>query len=174
VAADPLKNLRPLIERVYAYVAYRLGPGPDAEDVTNDVFERAVRYRESFDPKKGEPVAWLIGIARRCIDDRRRAIAAELGGTEQGEDAADDLDRQVVQRLTLREALGQLDDRSRELLALRYAADLTARDIGLLLGLRTNTVEVSVHRSLERLRSLLDPPGHEPTNARAPNSYPKG
>src|SRR5918999_4894134 len=50
---DPLANPEPLIRRVYSYVAYRLGDGPDAEDVTSDVFERALRYRESYDRQKG-------------------------------------------------------------------------------------------------------------------------
>ncbi len=65
---DPLRRPEPLIRAVYAYVAYRIGPGADAEDLTSDVFERALRYRESFDPRKGTPTAWLIGIARRCVD----------------------------------------------------------------------------------------------------------
>jgi DNA-directed RNA polymerase specialized sigma24 family protein len=55
---DPLANPEPLIRRVYAYVAYRIGDGADAEDVTSDVFERALRYRESYDQSKGEPAAW--------------------------------------------------------------------------------------------------------------------
>jgi RNA polymerase sigma-70 factor (ECF subfamily) len=173
VTRDPLRDLRPLIDRVYAYVSYRLGKGPDAEDVTSEVFERAVRYRASFDPEKGEPAAWLIGIARRCIDDRRRAIANALGETNLTEGTSDDLDGDVVGRLTLREALEQLDERSREILALRYTADLTARDIGELLGLKTNTVEVALHRSLERLRALLESPEPPPRDA-SPESYSKG
>ena len=50
---DPLANPRPLIRRVYAYVAYRIGDGADAEDVTSATFERALRYRASFDPARG-------------------------------------------------------------------------------------------------------------------------
>src|SRR5262249_52978238 len=65
--SDPLARPEMLVRRVYAYVAYRLGPGPDAEDVTNDVFERALRYRDSYDRTRSEPVSWLVGIARRCI-----------------------------------------------------------------------------------------------------------
>src|ERR687898_3458631 len=67
---DPLGNPEPLIRRVYAYVAYRIGDGPDAEDVTSETFERALRYRDSYDRSKGEPVGWLIGIARRVIAGR--------------------------------------------------------------------------------------------------------
>ena len=65
---DPLANPEPLIRRVYSYAAYRLGDGPDAEDATSDAFERALRYRDSYDRRKGEPTAWLIGIARRSVD----------------------------------------------------------------------------------------------------------
>ena len=68
---DPLADPEPLIRRVYAYVAYRIGGGPDAEDVTSEVFERALRYRDGYDPSKGDPAAWLIGIARRRLAIRR-------------------------------------------------------------------------------------------------------
>src|SRR5689334_24112958 len=75
---DPLGNPEPLIRRVYAYAAYRLGDGPEAEDVTSETFERALRYRTSFDPKRETATAWLIGIARRCVDDHLRGQGVEL------------------------------------------------------------------------------------------------
>ncbi|MDQ2983772.1 MAG: hypothetical protein M3R70_07605 [Actinomycetota bacterium] len=53
----------------------------------------------------------------------------------------------------------QLDERDRELIALRYGADLTARQIGRLVGLKTNAVEVALHRVLARLRTTLDDVG---------------
>ena len=73
---DPLANPEPLIKRVYAYVAYRVGAGPDAEDLTSETFERALRYKKSYDSSKGEPIAWLIGIARRCIEGRPPSLRA--------------------------------------------------------------------------------------------------
>ena len=66
--SDPLADAERLIKRVYAYVAYRIGDGADAEDVTSETFERAVRYKSSYDRSKGEPISWLLGIARRCIE----------------------------------------------------------------------------------------------------------
>src|SRR3954447_2096063 len=77
---DPLANPEQLIRRVYAYAAYRLGDGPDAEDATSGAFGRPLRYRESYDRDKGEPAAWLIGIARRCVDQilAERVPVAEL------------------------------------------------------------------------------------------------
>ena len=160
-ARDPLADPEPLIRRVYAYVAYRVGDGPDAEDVTSETFERALRYRSSFDAAKGEPAAWLIGIARRCIDDSRAGRPLPLADPPD-EVAPGMLDEDSARRLDLAVAVASLGERDRELIALRYGADLTARQIGELLGLQTNAVEVALHRALDRLRAaLLEEPGVE-------------
>ncbi|HMI80724.1 MAG TPA: sigma factor, partial [Solirubrobacterales bacterium] len=51
---------------VYAYVASLLRDAPAAEEVTAAAFERAYRKRNRFDPRRGEPRAWLFGIARNA------------------------------------------------------------------------------------------------------------
>ena len=151
---DPLRNPEPLIRRVYSYVAYRIGDGPDAEDVTSETFERALRYRASFDAARGEPAAWLIGIARRCVDDARSARPVPIADPPDLP-AAGELADDLARRLDLAAAVARLAERDRELIALRYGADLTARQIAELLGLQTNSVEVALHRALVRLRSAL-------------------
>jgi RNA polymerase sigma-70 factor (ECF subfamily) len=152
---DPLADPAPLIRRIYAYVAYRIGDGPDAEDVTSEVFERAVRYRSSFDPRRGEAVSWLIGIARRCIESHR-ALPLQHAPVADEQAAPGELEARAVERLALREAISDLDERSRDLLALRYGADLTARQIGSVLDLTPNAVDVALHRALARLRTSLE------------------
>jgi RNA polymerase sigma factor (sigma-70 family) len=152
---DPLADPEPLVRRVYAYVAYRIGDGPDAEDVTSEVFERALRYRDSYDPSKGEAAAWLIGIARRRINIQPRRWET-ASPPDEDLPAPGDLEEDAVRRLTLSSALARLDERERELIALRYGADLTARQIGEFLGERSNTIEVALHRALGRLRSHLE------------------
>jgi DNA-directed RNA polymerase specialized sigma24 family protein len=152
---DPLADPETLIRRVYAYVAYRIGDGPDAEDVTSETFERAIRYRDSYDRSKGEPVAWLIGIARRVIAGRGggtpevlMADLPEVAAVAVSEDA-------IVGGLTVRAAVAGLEERERELIALRYGADLSAAQIGEVLGIRVNTVEVALHRVRNRLATKL-------------------
>jgi len=172
IARDPLANPERLIPRVYAFAAYRLGDGPDAEDATSETFERALRYRESFDRRKGEPVAWLIGIARRVVDDqlsaRRRLSFEDMPEVA----AADDVAAAALERLELARALDKLDGRARELIALRYGADLTRRQIAELLELRTNTAAVALHRALGQLRRELEEPVPAPglRGAEAPAS----
>jgi RNA polymerase sigma-70 factor, ECF subfamily len=152
---DPLADAERLIPRIYAYVAYRLGDGPEAEDVTSEVFERALRYRESYSGSKGEPVAWLLGIARRCVDSalaaRPEIATAEVEVTVNG-----DLEDEALRRITLAEALARLGERDRELIALRFGSDLTARQIADVVGSKTNAVEVALHRALARLRAILE------------------
>jgi RNA polymerase sigma-70 factor (ECF subfamily) len=151
---DPLANPQPLIRSVYAFVAYRIGAGHDAEDVTGEVFERALRYRRGYDPAKGAPLAWLVGIARRVLADR--AVSGAETVAEVPETAAPgELERDSVERLTLAAALGRLSDRDRELLAMRYGADMKAAEIAQVLESTTNAVEVAVHRALQRLRTIM-------------------
>lgn len=152
---DPLADPESLIRRVYAYVAYRLGDEVAAEDVTSDVFERAVRYRSSYDSSKGPPIAWLIGIARRSIEDSRARSSHALAEPA-GAAAAEGLEEAAVRRLYVAWAVSQLDRRDRELIALRYGADLSAAEIGSVVDLTPNAVKVALHRARERLRSILE------------------
>ena len=156
---DPLANPEVLIKRVYAYVAYCIGDGAEAEDITSETFERALRYRASYKPSHGEPVSWLIGISRRCIAD---AVKARLDLGEPDELVAPgELESEAVLRIDIARAMAELDERSRELLALRYGADLTAKQIATVLDVRTNAVEVALHRALGRLRAVLEAPHPE-------------
>jgi RNA polymerase sigma factor (sigma-70 family) len=152
--SDPLSDPRPLLRRVYAFIAYRIGPGADAEDVLSEVVERALRYRAGYDPDRGTPLAWLTGIARRVIADRvvpPVGSAAELSEIGDGHDMA----AESVERLSLHAALSRMPARDRELLALRYGADMKASQIADVLGMQTNAVEVALHRALARLRELM-------------------
>jgi RNA polymerase sigma-70 factor (ECF subfamily) len=153
--SDPFADLEPLIRRVYAYVAYRIGQGQDAEDVTGETFARAFRYRKSYDRSKGEPISWLLGIARHCVDQARQGTPEMLGETPEGVDEGS-LEQRTITRLTLADALATLGTRDRELIALRYGADLTAAQIGERLGLSTNAAEVALHRALDRLRVQME------------------
>ena len=151
---DPLAQPEAMIRRVYAYVAYRIGDGPDAEDVTSEVFVRALRYRASYDPAKGQPITWLTGIAR--------TVLIENGQSPQtlGEDALPALvepsqEERTDERLALTDALAHLSERDRELLALRYGADLKAKQIAALADMDTHAVEVALSRALARLREIV-------------------
>lgn len=155
--ADPFARPDELLRRVYAYVAYLVQDGAEAEDITSETFERALRYRESYDPRRGEPAAWLLGIARRCVYDASRRPRHLAADEERGDVTADHADA-AVSRVELRAALSALGGADRELLALRYGADLTTREMAQVLDMQRNAVDVALSRARARLRGLLDAP----------------
>lgn len=154
---DPLENPDDAIRRVYAYVAYRLGAGPDAEDVTSTTIERAIRYQRSYRKEQGTPTAWLIGIARRCMADAAARDEAIAEG--EIEAIADDHAGTTAEHIDLRRAVARLDIRARDLVALRYGADLSSKDIGRIYRISPGAVDVALHRALKELRSLLQEGG---------------
>jgi RNA polymerase sigma-70 factor (ECF subfamily) len=162
VAPDPLARPEEAIRRLYSYVAYRIGSGADAEDVVSETLERALRYRASYDERRGSPVGWLVAIASNVLADRGHADATVALDAVPEPASDEDVMSRSLERLDLRRAMSLLDARSRDLLALRYGADLKAREIAELRGLRTNAVEVALHRALARLRVLLEEAGQAP------------
>jgi RNA polymerase sigma-70 factor (ECF subfamily) len=154
---DPLIDPEPLIRRVYSYAAYRLGDGADAEDATSETLERALRYQKSYDSRVGSAQAWILGIARRVVDEhlaRSPSVASYCSDADVAGD--DELGSEAIERLSLRSALAELTRRERDLLAMRYGADLTAREIARITDRRVNTVEVALHRALAKLRRHMD------------------
>ena len=147
---------RQTFPRVYAYVASLLRDRSAAEEVTAQAFERAYRRRRSFRPRRGTAEAWLFGIARNAALDelRRQKRTARL--EEHQADAlattVDDEADDALTRQTVRAALGRLEPRERDLIALKLAAGLSNGEIARVLGLSESNVGTKLHRAIERLR----------------------
>ena len=168
---DPLANPEPLIRRVYSYVAYRIGDGPDAEDVTSNAIERAIRYRNRFDPRKGKPQTWLIGIARHCVDDYLREHVMHVAELPEQPELRQ-LEHDAVLRLTVAAAVAALEPHDRDLVALRYGAEMSSRQIGRLLDMEPNAVDVALHRARARLRTHLESRGIRGRSSTTPRPDP--
>lgn len=150
------------LSRVYGFFAYRVSSLDDAEDLTQQCFERALRAWERFDPRRAAASTWLLAIARNLLIDHYRAHPPETATTP--------IDAVPVSALPsvngaepglgldpdLATALEQLAERDREILALRYGADLTGPEIAALTGLSLANVQQIVSRSLRRLRTALE------------------
>jgi RNA polymerase sigma factor (sigma-70 family) len=144
---------------VYAYVASLLRDAPAAEEVTAAAFERAYRKRNRFDPERGEPRAWLFGIARDAALDelRRRGRQAELTAEPAdletfGSEGAERHER----RLAVSAALERLEPRERELIALKFFAGLANVEIAQVLGLSESNAGTKLHRAMTKLREACD------------------
>src|SRR3954453_23425211 len=124
---------------VYAYVASLLRDRAAAEDVTATAFERASRKRSRFDRRRGEPRAWLFGIARNAALDelRRRGRQAEVAAEPEDLAAVPAVEsaEQSERRLALNAALATLAPRDRELIALKFFAGLANAEIASVVGI---------------------------------------
>lgn len=145
-----------------AFLTYRLGDRAAAEDVLADTFERALRSRRRFDARRGDAKSWLYAIAVNLVRDstrragaERRALAAEIERHPDG-GVSPDASTQVETHRLVTEALTVLSPQERELIALRYGADLTVPEIAALLKLPLTTVEGRLYRALNKLRAELD------------------
>jgi RNA polymerase sigma-70 factor (ECF subfamily) len=141
---------------VYAYAAGLLRDRAAAEDVTAAAFERAYRKRSRFDPRRGNPRAWLFGIARNAALDelRRRGRQAELGvdPIDLSDASAASVAEESERRLAVGAALETLDPRERELIALKFFADLSNAEIARVLGVSESNAGTKLHRTVAKLR----------------------
>ena len=149
--------------RVYNYVRYRVQDAALADDLTAQVFERALTRLPTYDAEHAPFAAWLFGIARNTVIDhyRRQARWRWLPLDAIRQRASPDPGPEQVAaenalHTRLLDAVNQLDDRARDLIALKYAAGFTNRQIAHMTGLSESNVGVILHRSLRRLRTLLD------------------
>jgi RNA polymerase sigma-70 factor (ECF subfamily) len=146
--------------RVYGFFAYRLRARQDAEDLTQQTFERALRAWGMYDERRAGVGTWLIAIARNLLIDHARAGAARpqaVVGEQHLEALPAALDEHSVGLdPDLERALSELNPRERELIALRFGADLTGREIAELTGLTLANVQQILSRALRRMGSVLD------------------
>jgi len=145
---------------LYAYVASLLRDATAAEEVTAAAFERAYRKRHRFDPERGEPRAWLFGIARNAALDelRRRGRQTEL--TAEPADLQDfgaaEGAEQSERRLAVSAALERLAPGERELIALKFFAGLGNAEIAQVLGISESNAGTKLHRAMTKLREACD------------------
>jgi RNA polymerase sigma-70 factor (ECF subfamily) len=62
-----------LLPRVFGYIAYRVANRADAEDLTQQTFERALEHWSRFDRRRASPATWLLTIAHNLVIDHRCA-----------------------------------------------------------------------------------------------------
>lgn len=148
-------------------------PPAVAEDVAQEVF---VTFLETLDRFEGraEIGTWLFGILRHKVQERRRADSREelSDALDEAFDARFDgngswrqpvsADRLVESRSAadaLRECLDGLTPQQREVFQLRQVEELSAVDVGGMLGCTVNHVGVLLHRARLRLRGCLEEKG---------------
>jgi RNA polymerase sigma-70 factor (ECF subfamily) len=148
------------LPRVLNFFRYRLGPAADVEDLTARTFEKAWRARHRYRRDLAGFSTWLLTIARNVAIDHLRARQRPLSYAPLDVAAAvpshdDTPEQQVVEQSEaqrLSALLAMLEPRQRELIAMKYGADMTNRAIAHATGLSESNVGTILHRAIETLR----------------------
>jgi RNA polymerase sigma-70 factor (ECF subfamily) len=148
-------------ELVYAYVARRARDRSDAEDLTSEVFRKALANLSRFQWTGAPFAAWLFRIASNMIADRAKRLARE-GNVSFDESVSTSAPGQVQASLeeVERQAhmfrlVGELAEDQRRVLVMRFAEEKSIREIASELGRSEGAVKQLQFRALENLRAKV-------------------
>lgn len=156
------------VDRIYAYIYYRMGDAREAEDLTARVFYRALSHIPTYNQRGAPFAAWLYRIAHNLIANWRRdrwrhpELPLDQLLTMRTRDATPhaQAERAEEERLLL-EAMRCLPPERQQLLILKFVDELSNAQIGEILGRSEGAVKSLYHRTLLTLRDELAKLGME-------------
>jgi RNA polymerase sigma-70 factor (ECF subfamily) len=149
---------------IYRFVYARVGNRPDAEDLTAQVFVRAVEQLDTG-REPGQIAAWLYRVAQNAIADYWRAFyrlpVVGVDHVAPGWEPADDgAQRQATpdDRASVRvqALLRDLPDRYRRVLELRFLQRMTVAETAQAMGITSGNAKVLQYRALRKAALLGD------------------
>jgi RNA polymerase sigma-70 factor, ECF subfamily len=153
------------VDGVYRFAHARLGNAPAAEDVTADVFVKALRgishYRD-----RGRPFScWLYRIARNAVADHFRHEPVSRQLSDRLPDADTQVEATAIRRLEVDDLwrlIEKLPPQQRVAMTLRFRDDRSAREAAAIMGKSEAAVKLLIYRAVGRLRSEVALPDHVP------------
>ena len=142
-------------ERIYAFVAHRVRDRVAAEDLTAEVFRRALAGIGSFEWRGVPFAAWLYRIAANEIADYAMKAARERGTIAADEPAHDEASSRIEDRATLFRLVDGLPADQKRVVVMRFAEERSIREIAETLGRSEGAVKQLQFRALETLRSRM-------------------
>jgi RNA polymerase sigma-70 factor (ECF subfamily) len=156
---------RKYVAQVYNFALYELRDTHAAEDMTAQVFLRALdglsTFREQSEPPGSSFRVWLFQICRNAIANERRRVRRHPEATLDVAlevASADDVQAEAVDRDQLEQAwqqIGQLPAERRQALVLRFVEEMSTREIGEVLGRSEGATRVLIHRALQAVARQL-------------------
>lgn len=152
-----------LYPSTYNYIRYRCDDRELADELTSQVFMKLLEKIARYEVKKGPFKPWFFALTRNVVADyfrserlRLRNLTRFLSGSQ-----ADSIPPEIglIQdewKGDLLQALSRLSQRERDLLGLKFAFELTYREMAEMVGLSESNVGVILYRALKRLREIMD------------------
>jgi len=141
--------------RIYAYVIRRTGSRTEAEDITSQVFERALSNLARFEWRGVPFVAWLYRIAAHALVDRRREI--ERDSSEPPPEVPDARESEEIERRAMIfQLVERLPEVQRRVIEMRFVDQKSIREIASELDRSEGAVKQLQLRALENLRKSME------------------
>ncbi|MDD5189942.1 MAG: sigma-70 family RNA polymerase sigma factor [Dehalococcoidales bacterium] len=147
------------LPKIFQYVSYRIGDKDMAQDLTSQVFEKAITKYDTYDEKKASFATWIYSIAYHTLIDHYRArgkkqdyirqtmVEVTIDYTSPEEEVTH---REDIKKLRL--CLTRLKDSEREIVTMKFSGEMTNREIARILGLSESNVGVILCRAVRKLR----------------------
>lgn len=151
-------------ERVYAFILRRVARREEAEDLTSEVFQKALTNLPRFKWRGVPFAAWLLRIAANAIADKHQAAARE-GAPSGVEDIADlavsgeatqEVLEGVEQRAALFRLVDELPEDQKRVIVMRFAEEKGIHEIAEMLGRSEGAVKQLQFRGLQNLRARIE------------------
>jgi len=147
------------LPKIYQYARYRVSEKEVAEDLTSDIFNKALDGFKRFNSEKASFSTWIFSIARHSIIDYYRKHAKEskfIQSTESENSLDSDSPEEKLSRSEeidrLRECILKLNDNEQELISLKFSGGITNREIARITGLSESNVGTILCRAIRKLR----------------------
>ncbi len=143
-------------ELVYGFIARRVRERDVAEDLTSDVFHKALAKLPDYEWRGAPFAAWLIRIAANAVADQSKRAAREVSGDDLAEPGVQpDMDG-IENRARLFRLIGQLPDDQRRVIVERFVEGMGIREIAGRLGRTEGAVKQLQLRAIENLRKRME------------------
>lgn len=148
--------------RIYSYISLRVGSGPEAEDLAEGVFLRALEKIHSFE-WRGQPfITWLFRIARNLVIDHLRAHhrrvtspLEDMSGLASTNLGPLEILEKKLTRDDLIWAISQLTEAQRQVIALKFAGGLSNAEAARVLNKSEGAVKALQHSGIDALRRIF-------------------
>ena len=146
--------------KIYNYIFYRLLDRDQTDDLVSEVFTRAFEKLDTYDERKAQFSTWIFTIARNALIDeqRRKKEIASLDADVPDIPSSVDVQMAFIQgeeRKALYSLIAKMNERDRDIIAMKYFAGMTNRKIAAELGMNESTVSSVVYNAMSKLRSGL-------------------
>lgn len=148
------------VDKVYRYLRARLNEPADAEDVTVEVFIKAMQALPSYQSRGAPFAAWLMRIAHNemvnFVRKRARRRESPLEGVEVASDDPIDTALAMAASAEVRQAMQRLTDLQQQVLSFRFGSELSIQETARAMNRKDGAVKFLQHSALQALRRVLE------------------